>query len=251
MTGSELGSEPGSELAVNALRRIRFDLGAGEHIVGDELPGAPPPYVFLHGLGSVRAGEKSASLLAHAAAVGRAFVRFDQRGHGESSSRIGVVMVSELIADAVRVLAHTGPAVVVGSSLGGLVGAYAAAARPDLVRGLALIAPALGLMSNLADRLDAQGRLWTREGNGHRVEPRVLADAQALDERALPGRLQVPTLVVHGTDDDVIPPRASERFFAAIPAANKQLWLVPRGDHRLNLFATEIWRRLDAMLASG
>lgn len=234
----------------NALRPIRFDLGAGEHLQADELPGNAPPYVFLHGLGSVRAGEKSTSLLAHATAHGRAFVRFDQRGHGESSSRIGVVAVSDLIADAVRVLEHTGPAVVVGSSLGGLVAAYAAAARPDLVRGLALLAPALGMMGNLAERLDPQGRLWTREGNGYRVEPRVLADAKALDERGLPARLHVPTLVVHGSDDDVIPHRLSERFFAAIPAPQKQLWVVPGGDHRLNLFADAIWRRLDALLAA-
>lgn len=244
-------SSAGGQRPANALRPIRFDLGAGEHVVGDELPGATPVYVFLHGLGSVRAGEKSTSLLAHAAATGRGFVRFDQRGHGESSSRIGLVAVSDLIGDAVRMLEHTGPAIVVGSSLGGLVGAYAAAARPELVRGLALLAPALGLLPNLANRLDPQGRLWTREGNGYRVEPRVLADAMGLDERGLPARLRVPTLVVHGTADDVIPHRASERFFAAIPATTKQLWLVPGGDHRLNLFATEIWRRLDAMLGPG
>ncbi len=235
---------------MSATRPIRFDLGAGEFVVGDELPGARPAYVFLHGLGSVRAGEKSNSLLAHAAAHGRGCVRIDMRGHGESSSRIGKVAVSELIADAVRVLEHAGPALVVGSSLGGLVGAYAAAARPELVRGLALLAPALGLMSDLARRLDPMGRLWTREGNGYHVEPRVLADAQSLDERGLPARIHAPTLVVHGTDDDVIPPFVSERFFRALAAAEKNLWIVPGGDHRLHLFANEIWRRFDALLAA-
>ncbi len=233
---------------MNALRPFRLDLGGGEFVIGDELAGNGPAYVFLHGLGSARCGEKSTSLLAHATANGRPFLRFDLRGHGESSSRIGKVAVSELITDVVRVLERAGPAVVVGSSLGGLVGAYATAARPDLVRGLALLAPALGLMSNLAERLDAQGRLWTSEGQGFAVEARVLADAKALDERALPGRLRVPTFVVHGTADDVIPHRVSERFFAAITHPDKQLWLVPDGDHRLNTVATTIWQRLDAML---
>lgn len=230
---------------------FRLELGAGEFVVGDELPGRRPAYLFLHGLASVRAGEKSGSLFAHAARTGRAALRFDLRGHGESSGKLGRTLVSDLIADVVRVLEHTGPAIVVGSSLGGLVGAHAAAARPDLVRALALLAPALGLMGNLAERLDPMGRMWTREGQGFRIEPQVLADAKTLDERSLPARLRAPTLVVHGTADDVIPHRASERFYDGLGSTTKDLWLVPGGDHRLNTVADEIWTRLDALLAGA
>ncbi|MCB9877820.1 MAG: alpha/beta fold hydrolase [Planctomycetes bacterium] len=224
---------------------FRIELGDGHFVVGDERRGAGPCYVFLHGLASVRAGEKSTSLLTHAAAAGRGFVRFDLRGHGESSGRIGRVAVSELIADTIAVLERTGPAWLVGSSLGGLVGAYAAAARPDLVRRLALLAPAFGLMPRLRERLDPQGRLWTSQGDGFHVEERVIADALALDERGLPARLSVPTLLVHGTADETIPPVVSQHFFAAMQTPHKQLWLVPDGDHRLNTAAAEIWQRLD------
>ena len=231
------------------LQPFRLELGDGEFVVGDELPGSRPAYLFLHGLASVRAGEKSASLFAHAQATRRAAVRYDQRGHGESTGRLGRTLVSDLVHDVVRVLERTGPAIVVGASLGGLLGAHAAAARPDLVRALALLAPALGLMGNLAQRLDPMGRMWTAEGQGFLVEPRVLADAKALDERGLPARLQVPTLIVHGTGDDVIPHRASERFFDAIAHADKELWLVPGGDHRLNTVAAQIWPRIDRLAA--
>jgi pimeloyl-ACP methyl ester carboxylesterase len=230
------------------VRTFRFELGDGEFLVGDELAGASPPWLYLHGLGAVRTGEKSGSLLAHAERQGRAFRRVDLRGQGESSGRLGQVPVSSVIDDVVRLLERHGPTVVVGSSLGGLVGAYAAAARPDLVRGLALLAPALGLLGNLAQRLDAQGRMWTSEGTAFTVTPHVLADAKSLDEAGLGKRLQAPTLVVHGTADDVIPFRASERLFAAIASAQKDLWLVPGGDHRLNTVAPTIWRRVDALL---
>ncbi|MEZ6036151.1 MAG: alpha/beta fold hydrolase [Planctomycetota bacterium] len=226
---------------------FRIELGDGHHLVGDERRGAGPRYVFLHGLASMRAGEKSSSLLAHAAANGRGFVRFDLRGHGESSGRIGRVAVSELIADTILVLERFGPAWLIGSSLGGLVGAYAAAARPDLVQRLALLAPAFGLMPRLRERLDPQGRLWTSQGDGYHVEERVIADAQGLDERGLPARITVPTLVVHGTADETIPPIVSQHFFAGMPTPHKQLWLVPDGDHRLNTVATEIWQRLDRL----
>lgn len=235
---------------MSTLRSFRLELGGGEFLVGDEQAGAPPTYMFLHGLGSVRCGEKSTSLLAHATARGRGFLRVDSRGHGESSGCIGRTLVSDLIRDVIVVLERCAPAVLVGSSLGGLVGAYAAAERPDLVTGLALLAPALGLLGNLEDRLDAAGCLWTSTGQAWPVAAGVLADAKALDERGLPGRLRVPVFMVHGTADDVIPARASERFFAAVQHARKQLWLVPGGDHRLNAFAADIWRRLDAFLAA-
>lgn len=226
---------------------FRLDLGDDQFVVGDERPGDGPSYVFLHGLGSVREGEKSASLLEHARRRGRGFLRFDMRGHGESSGRLGQVAVTELIADAERVLERTGPAVVVGSSLGGLVGAHVAARRPELVHHLALLAPAFGLMPRIRERLDEQGRMWTSNGDAFEVEARVIADAEALDERSLPQRLQVSTLLVHGTADDVIPHAVSERFHAAMAHADKHLWIVPDGDHRLNTVAAEIWRRIDEL----
>jgi pimeloyl-ACP methyl ester carboxylesterase len=226
---------------------FRLELGGGQWLVGDELRGELPCHVFLHGLGSARAGEKSASLAIHAAGRGRACLRFDMRGHGESSGELGRVAVSELIADAVRVLEYTGPATVVGSSLGGLIGAWVAATRPDLVQHLALLAPALGLLPNLTDHHDAHGMMATDDGQCFRIDAHVLDDAQRLDEAALPARLTVPTLLVHGTADDVIPWQVSERFFAAMPSRRKQLWLVPGGDHRLNAVAALIWQRLDEL----
>ena len=240
------------------MQTFTLDLGAGERVAGDHLPGllrgsglsgSAPGYLFLHGLGSVRAGEKSASLMSHAAANGRACTRFDFRGHGDSSGTIGQVTIGELIADTVLVLQRYGPAVIVGSSLGGLVGAFATARRPDLVRGLAMLAPALGFLEHIDQHVDAQGRMWTSEGFSFPLSPRVATDARQLDERSLPAMLRVPTLIVHGTADEVVPPGDSERFFAAIPHAQKSLWIVPGGNHRLNTVAAAIWPRLDALLA--
>jgi len=229
--------------------------GAGT-VYGDALAGAEPGYLYLHGLGSVRTGEKSNSLLAHARAKGRSFLRIDQRGHGESAGQvgditIGDITIGELVDDVQRLLEHTGPRLVIGSSLGGLVAAFAAAARPELVRGLCLLAPALGFLAELEHHLDADGRLWTSNGAAFQVTPRVLDDARRLDERSLPARLTMPTLVVHGTADEVVATRGSERFFAAIPHASKDLWLVPGGDHRLNTVAAEVWPRLDLLVDAG
>tara|TARA_R110002072_G_scaffold174303_3_gene329383 strand:+ start:79222 stop:79926 length:705 start_codon:yes stop_codon:yes gene_type:complete len=228
---------------------FRIELADDHHIVGDSHDGNGPSYVFLHGLGSVRTGEKSESLREHARARGHGFMRFDLRGHGDSSGKLGQIPVSELIADTIKVLEHNGPAILVGSSLGGLVGAHVAAARPDLVPQLALLAPAFGLMPKLSQRVDEDGCLMTGEGVKFYVEPNVLKDAEQLDERSLASRIQVPTLIVHGTADDVIPQIVSEMFFAGMTHEDKQLWIVPDGDHRLNMAAPEIWQRLDALRA--
>jgi pimeloyl-ACP methyl ester carboxylesterase len=229
---------------------FRIELADDHHIVGDACEGSGPYYVFLHGLGSARTGEKSESLRAHAEQRGQGFLRFDLRGHGESSGRLGRVAVSELIADTIQVIERIGTCNLVGSSLGGLVSAHVAAARPDLVERLALLAPAFGLMAQLGERLDAEGRLSTNDGVSFEVEPRVLKDAQELDEAGLPARVQVPTLVIHGTADDVIPHIVSERFHAAMPQQNKQLWIVPGGDHRLNTVHAEMWQRIDQLPTS-
>lgn len=230
---------------------FELEIGDGGCVRGDALAGRGPGYLYLHGLGSVRQGEKSASLFAHARAQGRACLRVDQRGHGESAGQIGQVTIGELIADAQRVLERTGPQLVIGSSLGGLVAAFAAAARPDLVRGLCLLAPALGFVADLERHLDAEGKLWTSSGLGFHVADRVLADARLLQERDLPARLSMPVLLVHGTADAVVSTRSSQRFFAAIPHAAKDLWLVPDGDHRLNAVAAEAWHRFDRLVAAN
>lgn len=227
---------------------FEFRTGDGGIVRGDALGGDEPGYVYVHGLGSARGGAKSESLLTHARGIGRAFLRIDQRGHGESSGELGEVTIGELIVDLIAVLERTGPRRLVGSSLGGLVAAFAAAARPELVHGLCLLAPALGFLHDLEGRLDADGRMWTSTGVGFRVTARVLDDARRLDDRQLPARLPMPVLLVHGTADEVVPPAASERFFAALPHTRKDLWLVAGGDHRLDLAAAAIWPRFDRLL---
>src|SRR5204862_7866294 len=98
-----------------------------------------------------------------------------------SSGVVGVATVSELIADAGRVLDRTGPAILVGSSLRGLVGAFLAAARPADVAGVVLPAPAFGYLQRMRQRLDQHGRLRAGEVGPFTVHPRVLADAATLD----------------------------------------------------------------------
>lgn len=231
---------------------LRLQHPGGEHVVVDVLEGTGPAYLYVHGYGSVRTGEKSVSMFEHARARGRAAARIDLRGHGESSGTIGSVTMSEMVADvrlAISMLHErgAGPVVLVGSSIGAVVSSFAAAADPAHVCGLVLLGPAFGFM-RLAARLDPQGRLRTSNGLEVTMHPRTIADAQLHDEATLPRRLSMPLLVVHGTADEVIPHAVSTRFVDQVPHDEKELWLVEGGDHRLNQPILEVWRRMDARI---
>lgn len=94
--------------------------------------GAGTPIVVLHGLmGRATTWWPVARRLTRYGRV----VGLDARGHGRSEAR-GPWTTERMAADVADLLAETGPAVVVGHSMGGLHGLVAAARHPHLVRAL-------------------------------------------------------------------------------------------------------------------
>jgi len=145
-------------------RRLR--LGGRSVRVIDE--GAGPPVVLIHGLGGQ--AENFAALTPHLAGFRR--LSIDRAGAGRSAA--APPGAEALPAQAARIAAvmeaaATGPAVVVGHSLGGAVALQLAADRPDLVRGLvlcgALTQPDFPRLSRFGARLGAAPAL--REGVAH------------------------------------------------------------------------------------
>jgi pimeloyl-ACP methyl ester carboxylesterase len=219
-------------------------------------------WLFLHGFGSGRDGGKATQMLAHASARGDAAMRFDQRFHGESTGELAHIRLQPMIEDAADVLLHvasgaiTGlgaPCVVIGSSLGGLVAAAAAARTPQSVAMLGLVAPAFGWFGRLtAAPRDDDGRLVVRnEWLDVRLDPELVdREAGSIDEDALATELAaVPVRVFHGVRDDVVPIAASRRWTASRPTdADTQLVEFAEGEHRLEIEMPEILAHLDAAL---
>jgi len=220
------------------METFRLEPAPGASIEVDHLAGRNPGWIYLHGLGSVRAGEKSSVLFGHARRTGRAATRFDFRGHGASSGRFGRVTGTEKLQDTAAVLRRTGPSVLFGSSMGGMIAAWAAARHQDLVQGMVLLCPAFGFMGRMPELPDgADTVLYRGEYELHRS---VFEDALQYDESTLAARLGMPILLVHGTADDVIPLASSEAFFAALPSDRKEFLRIEGGDHRLNEPIAEI-----------
>src|SRR3954468_4526851 len=117
----------------------------GERLAWRRVAGAGPTVVWLGGFRSDMAGTKAQALADWATANGRAYLRFDYLGHGESSGDFQAKgTITRWREDALAVLDELveGPAVLVGSSMGGWIACLVAMARRDRVAGMALIAPA-------------------------------------------------------------------------------------------------------------
>lgn len=130
----------------------------------DGPPGAPL-IVCVHGMGSNRHAFR---LLTPAlTAAGFAVARLDTRGHGDSSPDWPAYDAEQVAQDVLALVRHLGgPAVLVGSSVGSAAITLAAAAAPDLVKGLVLIGatatpPRLNLLLSLGLRAVVRSpRLW-------------------------------------------------------------------------------------------
>src|ERR1700761_487273 len=125
--------------------RGRLDRGDGEQIAWRRVAGNGPAVVWLGGFRSDMTGTKAEALAEWASASGRAYVRFDYLGHGASSGDFQAKgTITRWREDALAVLdaLTEGPAVLVGSSMGGWIACLVAMARQRQVKALALVAPA-------------------------------------------------------------------------------------------------------------
>ena len=116
----------------------------GRRIAYHRTAGQGPGVVFLGGFKSDMTGTKALHLQAWAEATGRAFLRFDYSGHGQSSGDFLDGCIGDWAGDAQAAIAAltTGPQVLVGSSMGGWMALLAAKAMPERVAGLVGIAAA-------------------------------------------------------------------------------------------------------------
>lgn len=236
-------------MSVNALttRRLQPDSNSDEKIVVASLPGSSPGVIFLHGMSSTRIGAKSESLLTRSRARGMSFTCFDFRAHGESDGKLESLTFSKLVEDATAVCQEVGPAILVGSSMGALAAAWAAARQPDNVLALVLLSPALGFLENMAQ---ASGTFKLHPSDEQAVEfsDEAVRDARHFDETALPDLLPMPIYVVHGSHDTTVPPHLSRALCEAIPHADKELWIIEQGSHSLNEVLEPTLDRVEAFL---
>ena len=224
-----------------------LDTPEGRHIAYERLAGKAPGVIFLGGFKSDMTGTKAQHLSGWAQARGRAFVRFDYSGHGQSGGDFSDGSIGDWAADARAVLALTaGPQVLVGSSMGGWIALLLARAQPGRVAGLVGIAAAPDFTEDsiwAGMSPDQRTEVTTR---GQIVVPSAYSEAPYLITRRLieEGRNQLvlraplclpfPVRLLQGTADTDVPSAVALRLLDHATGPDIRLTLVKGADHRFS-----------------
>lgn len=227
--------------------------GAARRLAVRFRPGRGPAIVWLGGLHSDMLATKASALDAWAAAQGRACLRFDYSGHGESDGDFADGTMSRWLADALAVITTfvTEPPILVGSSMGGWVALLAARYlreqhAPVAPAGLVLIAPAVDFTQdlmweqfpeNIRTVIESEG-VWMRPSQ-YSPEPYPITRALIEDGRnhlmfgapILPG---CPVHILQGMNDPDVPWRQAMKLVEHLPGDAVTLTLIKDGDHRLS-----------------
>ena len=219
----------------------RFSVTVGRHeVVGvlhlpSRTPG--PCVVACHGMGASKDSDKYLMLSRELPPAGLALARFDFRGSGESGGLYRDATIATRIADLEAVLDHLakqseldGRFGLLGSSLGGFVALWVAAARRGTMPVVTWNAPASLADLAQAEPLDAAG-----------PGPAFLAEVMRGDRVHAPAGVSH-CLVIQSDGDDVVPPLQG-RLLYECAAEPKALRVIAGADHRL----TEPLHRLEAL----
>jgi pimeloyl-ACP methyl ester carboxylesterase len=223
--------------------------------------GAPPGLFWLSGYKSDMKGTKAEALAHWAASGGRACVRFDYSGHGESGGAFTDGTIGRWLADTVAVFdaCCAGPQILVGSSMGGwlaLLLARELKRRPPVsaavqggpapsIAGMVLIAPAVDFTEELMwkrftpeiKRALAENGVWERPSQ-YAPEPYPVT-RQLIEEGRnhllLGGMIETgcPVRILQGVEDPDVPWRHAVELTSRLASDDVVLTLVKDGDHRL------------------
>ena len=220
----------------------------GRRIAYERHAGPGPGVVFLGGFKSDMRGSKAEYLAEWAARTGRAFLRFDYSGHGESGGEFEDGSIGDWFADAsAAITALTeGPQILIGSSMGGWISLLVARAMPERVAGLIGIAAAPDFTKNgfwaafddaIRAELMATGRFEVPSDYAEQpyvITRRLIEDG--LDHLVLesPQPLPFPVRLFQGTADADVPLDWALRLLDHAESPDMRLVLVKGADHRFS-----------------
>ncbi|MCT7951164.1 alpha/beta hydrolase [Ancylothrix sp. C2] len=202
-------------------------------------------YIYLHGFASSPLSAKAVDIKQ----------RFAKRGIDlkvpdlNQNDFSGLTLSRQLQQVAAEFSSPPLPTVIIGSSFGGLTAAWLAEKYPQVER-IILLAPAFGFLNHWRAKLGKEKlEEWEREGVlpvYHYGKKQMLPlkyeffkDCAGYAEGGL-GR-KVPTLILHGIDDDVIPIQSSRDY------AKSRNWVEVvelKSDHPLGDVVPQIWQEI-------
>jgi pimeloyl-ACP methyl ester carboxylesterase len=199
-------------------------------------------YLYLHGFASGPTSSKGLDLQKRFRACQQELLLPDlnQGDFTHLTLTRQIQYVNELLDD------H--PATLIGSSLGGLVAAWVAEKNPRVER-LILLAPAFCFLTHWLERLGAdQVQRWQEETylsvyhygqqTSLPLHYHFLQDAQCYPDERL--QRPIPTLILHGFKDEIVPIQVSREYAANRPWVEL---IELDSDHGLGNVKEKIWQK--------
>ena len=224
--------------------------------------GKHPLVIFIHGFTSSK--ERPHNILSCDAMreAGFAALRMDMYGHGESGGDFQDHTLYKWISNAMaaidyaRKLEWVGDIYLSGHSQGGLVAALAAGMEPDRIKGLILRAPAF-----LIPRCAREGNMLRYQFDPLRIPEEIpiikgltlngnyIRVAQTIHVEEAIGRFTNPVLILHGDEDDTVPPEDS--VAASRQYRNCRLEIIKGETHHFDRYPEEMKSRIREWLQKG
>lgn len=206
-----------------------------------------PGIVFLCGLKSDMHGTKAVDLEDWAHREGRAFLRFDYSGHGESDGAFTDGSIGDWAQDTEAAITRLtdGPQILVGSSMGGWLSLLMTQRLPGRVAGLVTIAAApdftedgmwAGFDAAQREALarDGQVALPSDYGEPYIITKRLIEDGRNHLLLRAPIPLPFPTRFLIGTADEAVDLSVAYRLMERASGPDIRLTLVKDADHRFS-----------------
>lgn len=198
-------------------------------------------YIYLHGFASSPHSSKACYLGDRFRTIGLDLFTPDLNQNDFFN-----LTITRQLAQVQEAIPSDAAVTLIGSSLGGLTATWLAERCPQVQR-LVLLAPAFGFLSHWLERLGTEAVQQWRETGTYPVyhyheqkqvplSYRFLDDAAHYDEADLVR--DIPTLILHGQHDEVIPVQASRNYARSRP------WVTLielDSDHALGNVLPEIW----------
>lgn len=207
--------------------------------------GSGPAVVFLGGFKSDMGGTKAVHLEKWARETGRAFLRFDYSGHGESSEAFTDGAIGDWFEDACAAIGLlAGPVVLVGSSMGGWISLLVARHMPQRVAGLVTIAAAPDFTEDSmwggfsdaqkAELMAGQVALPSEYGEPYIITRRLIEEGRNRLVLRSPLPLPFPVRSLQGTADADVDMSVALRLLDHAESPDMRLTLVAGADHRFS-----------------
>lgn len=223
-----------------------------------------PSLVFLGGFASDMNGSKAIFLDEKCSEKGLGLLRFDYRGHGDSSDNFENGCIGDWFDDALKAFdaLTKGPQILIGSSMGGWIGLLLARARPERLAGFVGIAAAPDFTEDMVipTLTAAQKKELTKTGKTYDLaapqDHRVPITQKLLDEgknhlvlrESL--KMNAPVRLLQSLKDDQVPWQTALKIAETVSTEDVRITFVKESDHSLSRpqDLALLWETLEPLL---